>query len=171
MQATIFLGIRTMGIRNFSSSLSVTETAGGDCPAYFFRPTTVSLALILRLRAANEFAHPGDGNPHGRPKIWIAEDKHSNYPNRTKCDQGANWTDNRDQPINALELHSVQADRNVGNREGGTTQLLNCISRTAHGGGGTLIECLWTYPSFRGWQSKYAEVSTGYTRLLDAFDF
>lgn len=122
------------------------------------------------LRSTEEFEHP-DGNLYGRPKIWIAEDKHANYSSQQKCDEGANFQDNCDQPINALEIHSAIADRNVGNRESGTTQLLNCVVRTAHGGGGTKDECLWTDSEFSGWQNVYEKNSTGYTEILDAFDF
>jgi hypothetical protein len=122
------------------------------------------------LRSTSEFEHP-DGNLYGRPKIWISEDKHGNYPNQQKCDEGANWQDNCNNPINALEIHSAQTDRNVGNREGGTTQLLNCVVRTTHGGGGTKDECLWTYSDFSGWQDRYEKDATGYTTVLDAFDF
>lgn len=118
-------------------------------------------------RSTSEFEHP-DGNPYARPKVWIAEDKDANYSSQGKCDEGANYADNCDQPINALE---VPADRNIGNREGGTTQLLNCVVRTAHGGGATKDECLWTYSEFSGWQDRYSKNSRGYTQVLDAFNF
>lgn len=69
------------------------------------------------------------------------------------------------------DCHNAPADRNIGNREGGKTQLLNCVVRTAHGGGGTLDECLWSVSEFSGWQDLYSKNSTGYTKILDAFDF
>jgi len=122
------------------------------------------------LRSTGEFEHP-DGNIYGRPKIWIAEDKHANYSSQQKCDEGANYQDNCDQPINALEIHSAIADRNVGNRESGSTQLLNCVVRTAYGGGGTRQECLWTDSEFTGWQNVHEKNSTAYTKIFDAFDF
>lgn len=121
-------------------------------------------------RSTNEFEHP-DGNPYARPKIWVAEDKHANYSSQGLCDAGANYADNCDQPINALESLGLLADSNIGNREGGTRQLLNCVVRTAHGGGGTKDECLWSYSEFSGWQDRYSKNSTGYTKILDAFNF
>lgn len=121
-------------------------------------------------RSIDEFQRP-DGTPYARPKIWIAEDKHANYSSQSKCDEGANYADNCDQPITALESLGVPADRNIGNRESGTTQLLNCVVRTSHGGGGTKDECLWTYGEFSGWQNLHSKNSTGYTTILDAFNF
>ena len=121
-------------------------------------------------RAAGEFAYP-EGAPFAHPKIWIAEDKHANYSSQGKCDEGANYQDNCNQPINALEHLGIVADRNIGNRESGTTKLIDCVVRTAHGGGGTRNECLWTYNQFAGWQDKYEKNAPSYSKVLGAFDF
>jgi hypothetical protein len=91
----------------------------------------------------------------GRPRIWVAEEKHANYRKRSICD-GALWADTCDQN-DVVQEAQVLYDANIGNswRSGGSSwPNRDCVSSRVRWGAAT--ECFWNAAmyGFWGWQDE-----------------
>jgi hypothetical protein len=115
------------------------------------------------LRGYNEFNWPS--GIRKRPKIWVAEDKHANFSSQGKCDEGANYADNCDQPRPALDSFQALPGRNIGNNLSGDI-LVACDSRVGDPYWYVNLECFWTGTSFSGWTSL-SPAAGGYASSLE----
>lgn len=102
----------------------------------------------------------------GRPRIWVAEDKHANYRSKSVCDAGAWYADNCNDGRDTGETLDILASANVGNSFHIGVRLLDRVtSRQGYPG----IEYLWTGTSFRGWLTPSGDGSGPYSESLVFF--
>jgi hypothetical protein len=102
--------------------------------------------------------------PQGRPRVWVAENKHANYATQSSCEWGGYGADECDSPDggNALE---VLAHRNIGNYTSVRGQkVIDCVQSVAGDSYRTATECFFTTALsgdyFAGWvTSPYREGS------------
>jgi hypothetical protein len=105
----------------------------------------------------------------GRPRVWVAKNKHANYRSKSVCNSGAWYTDtcNGNQDLGAL---SVPTHRNIGNKwsGGGAVQLINQVySGYGHLNG---VEYFWAGDRFKGWHTASTSAG-GYMHSLQAWGF
>lgn len=134
-------------------------------------------------------------NSRGRPRVWVAENKHANYRSRSVCDAGAYYTDtcdrNSDYTTWGNELQQVATVvvpgvpttwpdnktplRNIGNS--GLTfyldglrynYMLDAVTSYYFKPG---TEEFWSGEEFCGWQAATGDCSTAYATSLLAFGF
>ncbi|HEX2092608.1 MAG TPA: hypothetical protein VHG28_09415 [Longimicrobiaceae bacterium] len=107
-------------------------------------------------------------NYRGRPRIWIAKNKHANYPTRSACSSGGWWADTCDGNEHRGDV-TFSPDRNIGNyyAPGATIRLRDELT-SLYGLPG--VERIWTGMYFTGWQGT-SSGADGYFRSLDHFNF
>lgn len=94
----------------------------------------------------------------GRPRIWVAKNKHANYRSKSVCNSGALLTDTCNGNVDLGAL-SVPSHRNIGNKWSGpgAVQLIDQVySGYGHLNG---VEYFWTADRFKGWHT--ASTSAG----------
>ena len=99
-----------------------------------------------------------DGHTGGAPQIWVARDKHANYPSRALCESG-HWRQERCARQPARYRFPVELpEQNVGSRDRPGFDADGCVRaeqlplRMTGAMPGTR-ECLWSLDMpFRGWQ-------------------
>ncbi|WP_420126498.1 hypothetical protein [Longimicrobium sp.] len=120
-----------------------------------------------------DITHPSleyAGSTRGRPKIWVAVNKHANYRSRSSCDAGAAWTDSCDANVfikgSAAYEVEVLPNANLGNHGRGYDYssgaerwypgaiIHDCVPSRVYLFGGRQ-ECYWTWKKFLGWQDNY----------------
>lgn len=110
------------------------------------------------------------GSNRGRPKIWVAVNKHANYRSRSSCDSGAGWTDTCDyntftkgDPAYEVEVlhyanlgnHGRGYDPNTGAERWYPGSIIqDCVTSRVYYFGGRR-ECYWTWKKFLGWHDDY----------------
>lgn len=113
-------------------------------------------------------------NYRGRPRVWVARDKHANYRSESVCDAGAAYTDTCDHNRDSGNLE-VRQDRNIGNRwlpggRGGTQLNYGTYSQYRDYGLYINYENFWFEPEFGGWLVGHPKAG-GYTKSLEFFRF
>jgi hypothetical protein len=105
----------------------------------------------------------------GRPRSWVGESKHPNYPNQSSCN--GNFDDCHN-PQSADTQLGFYDERNVGNLWAGAGVPLytspNCAKSAL---AVPYTECFWTDDTFRGWQTEDGGGSGGYKRSLSWYYF
>lgn len=117
-----------------------------------------------------------DEHSGGRPRVWVAEDKHANYRSYAACDHwymvNTNWTQERcgsgtDMRPTRVPVYS---DRNVGSSH---TPLLTAVPSKHRYAGNGRYEYYYSNPvHFRGWQSNlFGEAPPSYYNMLRSDKF
>lgn len=110
----------------------------------------------------------------GRPRVWVARDKHANYRSKSVCDWGAYYTDTCDDNTAAGTLE-VHPDRNIGNHwlpDGTVGTHLNYGSYSVHYSWELYSqqENFWFFEKFGGWLVGHPKAE-GYKYSLEFFRF
>jgi len=108
------------------------------------------------------------GDYLGRPTIWVALGKHSNYRSQSTCDAGVWYLDTCDSPGSSAVIE-VLATANLGRRFDPLVD--QALSRAGYPG----VEYYWSeYDAFRGWAHRLQVVGpapTPYGKVLRFFGF
>lgn len=103
----------------------------------------------------------------GRPRVWVAEDKHANYRSKSVCDSGAYYFDNCDNGRDVGETLEILQSANIGNSYHIGERLLDRVtSRRGFPG----VEYLWTGSDFRGWLNPTGAAAGPYSEPLVFFN-
>lgn len=113
-------------------------------------------------------AYP-DSTPGGYPQIFVARQKHANYPSRSACNSGGAGGADDCSSNNQSFRPDVLTHRNLGRY---SHQLVNKVASTypfyqdpiRH-------EWMWTAPKFFGWQLDKSTWAKGYGEILLAQGF
>lgn len=106
-----------------------------------------------------------DGSYGGRPFVWVAVDKHANYPTERVCDDSGFWGFDSCAPNGGTSYVDAFANRNVG--ELNSPNKINCVSSTIKVN--TAMECFWTGDYFNGWYDNQCCGTPGYRDWLNWF--
>lgn len=103
----------------------------------------------------------------GRPRSWVSEGKHANYPNQGSCN--GNFDDCANPQADTPLTPGWTLDtRNIGNRTLGVPLFTNpCATILSQ----PYSECFWTDDTFRGWQTENGGGAGGYTASLSWYLF
>jgi hypothetical protein len=102
----------------------------------------------------------------GRPRVWVAEDKHANYRSKSVCDSGAWYADNCNNGRDVGETLEILQSANIGNSYNIGQRLLDRVtSRRGFPG----VEYLWTGSNFRGWLNPSGDAAGPYSEPLVFF--
>ncbi|MFN0098300.1 MAG: hypothetical protein ACKVS7_06460 [Gemmatimonadaceae bacterium] len=112
--------------------------------AHFSTPTDASAWVTEHV----EFQHKSLSHP----RVWVALEKHANYPSRWHCDNA--WDD-----CSAFPVHlrmPVEATKNVGSV---TVDIYGCRGSTGKFQGNGRAECFYQARNFHGWYPGSGEVA------------
>lgn len=102
-----------------------------------------------------------------RPKVWVAEQKHANYPSDHACDNGGAFdADGCNSPFAAQNVETLP-DRNIGNTADGVA-IKDCVdSQVGYSG----RECFFRLRDFYGWQTRSGDAASPYIQSLHHYGF
>lgn len=112
----------------------------------------------------DELEYPG--SYRGHPRIWVARNKHANYPSQTVCAESYDDCEHSSPAYWRVEYYP---ERNIGSREfpaPSDTGLLSgtCRYSVEKFAGNGKAECYWrddsSYMRFNGWQESLDDVTT-----------
>ncbi len=122
----------------------------------------------------------GDATQHpgGYPAVWVAHNKHANYPTRDWCNAGRGFGglahDNCDPNSLYTQRLAFVHTRNVGSFQQNLPAPLSCVTSQLRPAFNPGTECFWKMPTtssvaFNGWmQYPYGEPPTVYGAILVA---
>lgn len=105
----------------------------------------------------------------GRPRVWVAEEKHANWTTKVRCNEGAVALDTCNNN-GTMEHTMVSWGRNLGGSYNfGNNQLIDCTTHYGY----SREECFWSRHDFAGWHSPawYELTSISYRASLLSFEF
>jgi hypothetical protein len=118
-----------------------------------------------------------DARPGGAPTVWVARNKHANYPSRSACESG-HWGQDQCSRDSVSYRVPVSERSNVGSRSHPFAAIGGCLPARALDWKGDrraldAVECIWNdSAAFRGWQTSGTAVrTTPYGYQLRAFGF
>ena len=110
--------------------------------------------------------------PSGAPRVWVARDKHANYPSRRACESGHWAQESCSEASVSYRFPTALADQNLGSRMRPRFGPRGCVRSeelpfAVPGAQSGTSECFWsTDDPFRGWQGNSGGSATPYGLLL-----
>lgn len=102
--------------------------------------------------------------PGGYPQVFVARQKHANYPSRAACNSGGTLASDDCAPNDQSFWPEVLANRNLG---GSGRRLVDKVYSTyAFYQNPVRYELMWSGARFYGWQQDHSTSATGYGTIL-----
>lgn len=109
------------------------------------------------------------------PIIWVAQQKHANYPNQSLCDAGSQvpvigflFPFDHCGGANYFFRAEAAGNRNIGSN---SMRLIDCVQSQSVFLKDNPAECLWSRSTFTGWQLDHTTSSEGYGSQLRSKGF